>query len=287
MQLKKMVQLVLSCVLAGALFTGCGGDKGDNRSSDDKVKLGMISQMNATETQMGGIYNKLIEEAGMKMPKHQPKFYESLTLMQMGIESEDVSEISVYQCVADYIIATNDKFEIVPNEAINKLIDSFCFAVRKEDTALKSDLDKVIGEMKQDGTLDNLITEYITHVSKGQNPPSVEIPVIEGADKIKVGVTGDLPPLDLVLSDGTPAGFNTAMLAEIAKRLDKNIEIVQIDSGARAIALTSKMIDVVFWAIIPFGNSDIPSDIDKPEGLELSTPYFKDNIAHIRFKSNK
>ena len=31
----------------------------------------------------------------------------------------------------------------------------------------------------------------------------------------------------------------------------------------------------------------MPTDIDKPEGLELSVPYFKDNVAHIQLKSDK
>ena len=77
------------------------------------------------------------------------------------------------------------------------------------------------------------------------------------------------------------------MLAEIAKRTNRNIEVVQIESGARAAALTSDIIDVVFWAIVPVGNSDIPSDIDKPQGVELSMPYFKDSVAHIKLKSSK
>jgi len=197
-----------------------------------------------------------------------------------------MQEISLYKSVADYIVATNSKFEIVPNNALEKIEYSFCFAVRKDDAALKTELDKVIGDMKSDGTLDKLINEYITNVDKGQAPPKVEIPMTEGAPTLKVGITGDLPPLDLILPDGSPAGFNTAMLAEIARRLDRNIQPVEIESGARASALTSKFIDVVFWTVVPFGK-DIPADIDKPEDLELSTPYFKDNVAHIRLKADK
>ena len=77
------------------------------------------------------------------------------------------------------------------------------------------------------------------------------------------------------------------MLAEISKRLNRNIEVVQIETGARAAALSSKLIDVVFWVIVPFGNDKIPADIDKPEGLELSNPYFQDNVAQIKLKNNK
>ncbi len=140
--------------------------------------------------------------------------------------------------------------------------------------------------MKADGTLDKLINDYITNVDKGKTPPKVEIPMTDGAPTIKVGITGDLPPLNYVSADGQPAGFNTAMLAEIAKRLGRNIEVVDIDSGARATALSSNFIDVVFWAIVPLGK-ELPIDLDKPEGIELSTPYFSDSVAHIRLKAAK
>ena len=48
-------------------------------------------------------------------------------------------------------------------------------------------------------------------------------------------------------ADGTFAGFNTAYLAEIGKRLDKNIKLVQVSSVGRATALSSGTVDVVFW----------------------------------------
>ena len=294
MKFKRFAKVLLACVTAAALFTGCGGsstdgDKTGNNFLGKDVQLGMLTHMNTDETAMEKFYNNLVETAGLEgVPRFTPKFYGNLRIMQMGVESGDVKEISLYKCVAEYLVANNDNFEIVPNDALNKIQDSFCFAVRKDDAQLKADLDKVIGEMKSDGSLDKLIDEYITEVSTGKvAPPAVEIPKIEGAPTIKVGVTGDLPPLDLVTPDGKPAGFNTALLAEVAKRLGRNIEIIDIDSGARAAALSSKLIDVVFWAIVPFGGGDMPSDIDKPEGLELTAPYFKDSVAHIRLKSDK
>ena len=98
-------------------------------------------------------------------------------------------------------------------------------------------------------TLDTLVNEYISHPL--EIPPSVEMPKINGAETIKVGITGDLPTLDLVLADGTPAGFNTVVLAEISRRINKNIELVQINSGARAAALTSELVDVINRAVRP------------------------------------
>lgn len=155
--------------------------------------------------------------------------------------------------------------------------------MRKDDEQLKNDFDKALSEMKADGTLDKFLNDYVTNVDKGQTPPKVEIPMTEGAQTIKVGITGDLPPLDLILADNTPAGFNTAILAEIAKRSGKNIELVQIETGARAAALNSKLIDVIFWVVVPLSDK-ISADIDTPEGLKLTAPYFKDNLAGIKLK---
>ena len=286
MKFKKVAKLLLSCLMAGALFTGCGGgDKpaADKPSADNapEVKLGMITHLNATEKKMEEILKTVQEESGVPLSKYVITYYDSLNLMNMGIESGSVDQVSLYKSVADYVIANNDKFELVNDKTLASMSDNFCFAVRKDDAQLKADLDKVIGEMKSDGTLDKLINDYITNVDKGQAPPAIEIPMTDGADTIKVGVTGDLPPLDYVSADGQPAGFNTALLSEIANRLGRNVEVVDIDSGARATALTSKQIDVIFWAIVPNGDK-MPADIDKPEGVEFSVPYFKDNVTHLK-----
>lgn len=285
MRLKKLFAAICA---AGLLLTGCGSDSGsetkDASSQETIIKLGMISHLNASEKQMEEYLFKVQEKSRAKVVNHVPVFFDNLSLMQLGIESGKVDVISTYKSVVDYLLANNDKFEIVNDDWINGLNDNFCFAVRAEDKELKADLDKVIKEMKADGSLDKLINDYVTNVDKGKTPPTIDIPKTEGAKTIKVGVTGDLPPLDYVSADGKAAGFNTALLAEVAKRLNKNIEVVQIESGARAAALNSDQIDVVFWAILPVGDN-LPSNIDKPDGLELSVPYFNDDIVHIKLKN--
>lgn len=291
MKFKKVAKVFLSCMMAGALFTGCGGG-GDKPAAEKPaapageagdIRLGMIRHLNATEQRMDEILKMVQEDSGVKVTHYVPTYYDNLNLMQMGIESGSVDQISLYKSVAEYLIANNDKYENVPELTLKTLNDNFCFAVRKEDAALKADLDKALDEMKADGSLEKLATEYIVNVDKGQVPPAVEIPMTDGAQTIKVGVTGDLPPLDYVSADGKASGFNTALLSEIAKRSGKNVEIVDIDSGARAAALSSKQIDVVFWVTVPTLEK-VPADLDKPEGVELSNPYFKDSVEHLQLK---
>ena len=283
MSIKKFFATICA---ASLLIAGCGSDnaaKVDETSQEAIIKLGMITHLNASEKQMEEYFFKVQEKSRAKVLNHVPKFYDNLNLMIMGIESNHVDQISVYECVADYLMVNNNKFEVAKADWISGLEDNFCFAVKHEDTALTADLNKVLDEMKSDGSLNKMIDEYIINVDKGKTPPAIELPKFDGAETIKIGVTGDLPPLDFVSADGKPAGFNTALLAEIAKRLNKNIEIIQVESGARAAALNSDQIDVVFWAIVPVSDV-LPADVDKPEGIDLSNAYFKDKITHLKLK---
>ena len=180
------------------------------------------------------------------------------------------------------MLKQNADKEILPSE--RHLEDSFCFALRKGDTVLQNELNKAIKSMITDGTLANLAKQYITDLKDGSDPPAVPITQIEGAETIKVAVTGDLPPFDLVLADGTPAGYSTAVLSEISRRIGKNIEIIDVDSVARASILTSKGADVVFWVSVPKDSTLLPNNIDQPDGIAVSEPYYHDLITHVGLK---
>ena len=288
MNLKKFSGVVLSCILAGTFLTGCGNDSGSQDSP--KTRIGIITKLNASEETLNEHLKQL--EKVSRIPTinvaHNHHYYEGINSLIMGLEAKQIDEISTYRSVANYITAKNPNLEIL-NHTVN-MYDSFCCAVRKDENNLRENFDSAIQSMKDDGTLENLTKTYITDLNPNENPPSVAMPHFDGAETVKIGVTGDLPPLDLILADGKPAGFNTAVLAEISKRIGKNFEIINIDSNSRAAALTSKQIDVVFWVNVPgefwyaedAGNA--PQDIDKTADLEITAPYCKDEIVHIGLK---
>ena len=282
--MKKILALLMICSLI--LMTGCGGGE-EKKVSDDagKIKIGMITRLNASEENFSEFMKKIEDTLDVKISSHTPVFFDNLNQMQMALQTKQIDEISTYRSVARYMIAKDPRFQVLKDHSL-EFIDSFCFALRDDETELRNSLNKVITEMQNDGTLDRLTKEYITDISTENDPPAVELPHFDSAETIKVAVTGDLPPLDFVSAEGKPEGFNTAVLAEISNRMLKNIELVQIDSGARAVALTSKQVDIVFWAIVPVSEI-IPSDSDKPSGVILTDPYYKDKIVHIIFKENE
>ena len=281
-----MKKILAAICAACLLMTGCGGSEKPAEPAPDsgKAKIGVITHLNASEIEYNELMKKL--EKSYRPSKAnisaEYKYFDKMNDMQMALDAGQIDMLSTYQNVADYMIQRSDNKEILPSE--RHLEDSFCFALRKGDTMLKDDLDKAIKNMMADGTLSNLSKQYIIDLKDGAEPPAVPITQIEGADTIKVAVTGDLPPFDMVLADGTPAGFSTAVLAEVSRRINKNIELVNVDSAARAAILTSKGADVVFWVAVPKDSTLLPADIDHPEDLATSEPYYHDLITHVGLK---
>ena len=271
--------LVFMLVLA----TGCGGDK--KVSNDNKqIKLGTITHLNVTETLLDNYFEKATSRMSQTSTLYAPKhiFFDNMTSMLVALESGQIDALSTYQSVAKYLVAKNTDLEIMNN--IPKAADSFCCAMRQDDTELKKEFDAALLKLTADGTLAKLVKTYITDADYNATPTAVDMPKFDGAKTVKIGVTGDLPPLDLITADDKPTGFNTAVLAAISQLIGKNFELVKIDGGARAIALTSGEIDVIFWVAVPRDDTLVPPNCDTPEGVILTEPYFTDEIAHVKVK---
>ena len=262
MKFKKFLAVLLSAAMIFA-FTACGDEKSDVEKYS--VKIGMLKYMNVGEQQFSELMKKIADTFSLKITPHEVVFFDNLNAMQMAYKNPNIT---------------------ILKDHTMEFVDAFCLAMNERDKDLFAQVDKVVKDMRNDGTLENLEKKYIKDLKAGAEPEAVEFEQFDGAETIKVAITGDLPPIDLILADGRAAGYNTAVLSEIGKRLHKNIELVQIESAARAAALESGRVDISFWAIVPVSEI-IPSNADKPDGIVLSTPYYRGQIVHVGFDGEK
>lgn len=208
-------------------------------------------------------------------------FYDSLMAMQMALQAGKIDEMSLPESVGLYLIDHNPQYEIL--FSLNMMPSTISFGFRKEDAALQKDFNGTIAAMKRDGTLARLGKTHISDLGV-RDPEPVKFQNFKGAATIKVAVTGDMPPIDLIAADGRPTGYNTAVLSEIGRRLGKNVQLVSVDTGGRSAALASKRADVVFWYRSTEGiktpqrlKGNPMKDVmkDTLDGVILSTPYYE------------
>ena len=204
-------------------------------------------------------------------------FYDSLMSLLMNLKSGRLDEIMLPGIVARYVMGNARSHEVELTTDI--LSSGISFGFKADNQALKQEIDSVINAMKEDGTLSMLEKKYITDYNSKTRYASITPQTFEDAPEIRVAVTGDMPPIDMFASDGQPAGYNTAVLAEIGKRLGKNIKLIKITSAARSEALSSGRADIVFWyrsSKSEINGNDLFSKLfnDVNDGVILSVPYY-------------
>lgn len=269
--MKKTVSLILALMMAlFACLSVCVAEEAGNTGAVQKYgDIGRLSKLNITEDEL----NDVLKDIMVNSICNRYVFYDTMNDMIMALNRGDIVVLETDQNTVRYIASRNDQIvDRPPYMNPNMLI--FCMLLRGEDAELRDQISACIAGMNQDGTIEAMKQTYIEDVIAGKDPETIEPQVFPDAKTIKVAVTGDRPPMDYVSAGGEPLGFNTALIAEVAKRLEMNIEMVNVTCAARGIALATGVCDIVFWMEVgDFENWEGADFEDQPENTVVTEPY--------------
>ena len=268
--MKKLASLAIVFVIALSLcLPVCAEDTSNTGAVQKYGDIGRLSKLNISEDEL----NDVLKDIMVNSICNRYVFYNTMTDMLMALNRGDIVVLETDQNTVRYIVSRNDGVvDRPPYLNPNNLM--FSVLLREEDVELRDQIsDSIIG-MNEDGTMEELRQRYIEDVIQGDDPDAVAPQVFPDARTVKVAVTGDRPPMDYVSAGGEPLGFNTALIAEIAKRLGVNIEFTTVDCGARGIALATGVCDIVFWMEIgDFENWEEADKEDQPDHTVVTEPY--------------
>ncbi|MBQ6737219.1 MAG: transporter substrate-binding domain-containing protein [Synergistaceae bacterium] len=241
--------------------------------------VGTLSKLNVDEDDFANYVHKINEESDDG--DYVFVFYDSILSMTLSLGAGDIDEMGLPEIVAQYVLSSRPDFKIL--KTINlKYKQYLAFGFMEKNEELCKKFNDALKDIKADGTLDKLKEHYLK--TDGETE-SIAFEKFAGADTIRVAITGDLPPIDYVASDGRAAGFNTALLSEIAKKLKVNVRLVYTNTGARAASLFAGRSDVVFWYQL---SEDSQKQNDIPKGVIVSEPYYDwDKYVRIVRKNEK
>lgn len=249
-------------------------------------RVGFLTRLNTSETEFASIIQNAESTSGWHLfsNRHElygVKFFDSLLTMQMALGRDEIDEIALPEVVAEYLLKANPDFEACCAVRTRNPM-ALAFGFRKDNAVLASRFNRALRMIEDDWTLAEIQGVYI--YNNGIAKP-VKFDHFDGADTVKVAVTGDMPPIDYVDEAGRPTGFNAALLAELGRRMQVNIELLNVEAGARTAALVSGRADVVFWYETAQG---IMWNYDASDEVLLSDPYFSWNkFLHIRKKDQQ
>ena len=269
--MKKTVTLILALLIALSVCLSVGmAEDAENTGAVQKYgDIGRLSKLNITEDEL----NEVLKDIMVDSICNRYVFYDTMNDMIMALNRGDIVALETDQNTVRYIASRNDNIvDRPPYMNPNMLI--FCMLLRGEDSELRDQISACIAEMNEDGSIEALKQTYIEGVIAGEDPGAIEPQVFQDAKTIRVAVTGDRPPMDYVSAGGEPMGFNTALIAEVAKRLELNVEMVNVSCAARGIALATDVCDIVFWMEVgDFENWEGADFEDQPENTVVTEPY--------------
>ena len=249
----------------------------------DEALLGRLSKLGITEKELN---TDLAESSELKIFSAF-KFFDTLNSMLAAFRSGRIAAFSLDSYTASYLLSRTDQYALFRPSGVPVYNLNFSMLLREEDSELCGRISSAIRDMKADGTLETLKKKYIDDCITGTDPEAVKPEHFDGAQTLRVALTGDLPPMDYISAAGQPIGFNTALVSEIARRLKMNAEFISVDSGARAAALSSKICDVVFWSETGCFNNREGADVeDIPEHTIITESYLGCREVYVTLKDS-
>lgn len=263
--MKNKSQFLLIAVVT-LLMIGCGGS--DTKIINNVTDLeGKVVGMISVSSDMKGIEDMISLYTG---PVKEVILFNKTSDEVAAVLAGKIDGFMAPDLTINYYAKRNPDLKVVATQ--DKVEGIVFMRVRSDDVKLKAELDSAITIMKANGVLSSLSEKWVTTLPATNEPEHMDIPKIEGAKTVYVGVAGDFPPLDYIAADGRPAGYNVATLTEIGKILKINFEFVSIDTQARFAALGSKKIDVIFCNVQQNTTSKL-SDIVNNKNLIATIPY--------------
>lgn len=226
MKLRKLISLILAVALIAALAVVSAS------ADETKPVLGTIDIAGVEE----------ICEA-LYGDKYEVAAYPTMNEVLAALKSGRVDAAQVTEDYANYLVLTDDTLAY---ERTDVSPSPLTMLTRESDSELTDKINGAIVELRESGKLDELYKTYIEDASLDNIPDAPQIENIEGADTIIVGISGDFPPHDYIAVDGSPAGFNVALIGEIAKIAGLNVRFETVSFGTKFAALESNRIDLFF-----------------------------------------
>ncbi|MBQ6419041.1 MAG: transporter substrate-binding domain-containing protein [Synergistaceae bacterium] len=130
----------------------------------------------------------------------------------------------------------------IMDEALSE--ESYAIGFKKGNTELVSAVNKALSEMKADGTMAAIFAKYIDGDYSAVKPGDIDFNKGAEGGKLYVGTEAGFAPYELKVGNGF-IGIDIEMCANIAKKLNKELVIINMNFDALPTAVSTGKVDMI------------------------------------------
>ena len=232
-----------------------------------REKITSLSQLDGKEFAIptGTVADQLVLS---KLPNAKFKYFNSVMDAALAVKAGKADATAYDEPILKNIAAKNSGLSVM-KEMIT--VDNYGFAVRLQDRELKSTIDTVVRELKADGTTEKMMQRWFPKT--GNPAPMPEIPTEGGNGVLRLGTASVTEPFSFVDGSGKIVGYDIELARHVARKLNKRLEIVNMDFGGMIPALISGKVDMIAACIT--------ITEERSRQVLFSEPYYIGGIAAL------
>lgn len=229
--LKKFSCIVL--IILCLLITGCSNN------------LKFINDIEDLENSKIGVYTGSEYDTILKnnIKSAIPAYYNSYSDEISALKSGKIDAFLTDEPLAKEILKNNEGLKVL-NEKLT--IDSYAFAINPQKNNLKEEIDKIILEMKDDGTLIKLEEKWFGDVEEEKELEEYDY---KYTNTIKFATVSGSAPF-AYMKNNKIVGYDIDVINYIGYKLGYKIEIVEMAFEGMIAALVSGKVDMAGCSII-------------------------------------
>ncbi len=252
-----MNKIVVVCLAALFLVAGC--------SSREKItSTAQLSGGKEFAIPTGTVADKLVTS---KIPDAKFQYFNTVLDAAMAVKAGKADAAAYDEPILRNIAAKTPGLMVLA-EPIT--VDEYGFAVKLDDQALKDAIDALVAEAKAGGDYQKMLDRWLP--KSGAPGPMPEI--TEGTQGVlRFGTASVTEPFSFV--DGTQrvVGLDVEIAARVAQRLNRKLEIVNLEFGALIPALIAGKVDVI--------GACITITPERAKQVLFSAPYYTGGISAL------
>lgn len=249
---KLLVSLLTVCMVAG--LTACGSSVPANtvNSVEDLPGKTIGVQLGTT----GDIYASDYEAEGSTIERYN-KGADAVQALKQG----KVDCVIIDEQPAKAFVEKNSDLKILDEEFA---LEEYAICISKENAELKDKINTALAELKDEGTLDNIINNYIGDDTKGKTPYVSPEGIDRSNGTLTMATNAAFEPYEFY-KDQVVVGIDADMAQAVCDKLGMELKIEDMEFDSIINAVTSGKADV--------GIAGMTVTEDRLLSVDFSDPY--------------
>ena len=226
---------VFACLLVLAVFAGVCSAEEAKLKTIDQLKTEKLAAQRGTVGQF--IAEDLLGDKKGELLTTFEKYVDAIASLRQG----KVRAVVMDEMPAKRFLNEVDGLAIM-DESLSE--ENYAIGFKKGNAELIASVNKALAEMKADGTLDAIFAKYLAGDYTAIKPEDIDLNVGAKGGKLYVGTEAGFAPYELKVGTGY-IGIDVEMCATIAKKLGRELVILNMNFDALPTAVSTGKVDMI------------------------------------------